>query len=66
MKPWYSHANWTGKTPRTMQEAFGHDFNTLDKEAPPMGTIKHLLIYIGFFSAAIFAVSLISGVIRLW
>ena len=22
-KQWYNHSNWTGKSPRTLQEAFG-------------------------------------------
>ena len=23
MKPWYTQSNWTGRTPPTMEEAFG-------------------------------------------
>lgn len=65
MKPWYTHSNWTGRTPRTMQEAFGCTYHSFYEKAPSMGKLKHFLWYIACVGIALFLLSLSSGVIKL-
>lgn len=68
MKPWYTHSNWTGRTPRTMHEAFGTDFSGFQQEHPGMGflsKVKHFVLYLMIVCATVFAISVISGAVTM-
>ena len=63
---YFNTSNWTGRTLRTMQDAFGCGSHWFEKPAPNMGNFKSFIFYILFVVIAMFMVSLISGVIKLW
>ncbi len=44
-KPWYTHSNWTGKTPRTLSEAFG-PYSTMKDTTVNYGNYLHWIPYV--------------------
>ena len=63
---YFNTSNWTGRTPRTMQDAFGCGSHWFEKTAPNMGNKLAFILYLQCVAIAMFLISLISGVIKLW